>query len=618
MPDWSYHPLFKPVLSRLNEGIGREFIHRGMSFITSLPGGPRLIEFLGHMAPSNLLRKNIMGLTIENPVGLSGKIDPLLTGTRAFFNLGFGFIEVGPVTLKPKNSKRPATFNKTGDYILFPNPFESTGINKTIERLNQLKPKKKAIFIRIGETSNFEEILILIESLLPHADAFIFEESLKEEQLHILKKIPNLPKLLLSIRNSQLRDSIHELKNFHQQQLIHGIVIEEDFVCEEDIQYAQPEQASKIIHSLHFLKEHELSTIPTIVSGGTYEPSDALFFLENGADLVMLTSGYVSAGPGLPKRINEGLLDNDDSMTEYEGWKWYWFFGLTIFLGGLLALFFSMTDVILPYDEAFLQLTRTELNAINPNLIYFMAHDRMTLAGTMLSGGILYMQLARHGVRYGVHWARKAINLAGIIGFLGILLFIGYGYFDWLHGVFWLVLSPIFYIGWKKTRNIQGVSASRNRGNHRAWQKSLWAQLCFIVLGFSFVIGGLVIATIGVTSVFVSTDIAYICMTPTQLNEFNEKLIPVIAHDRAGFGGALISVGLLVLTLSLWGFHQGNRWVWYTLFIGGIPAFSAGIFTHFVIGYTTFIHLLPAYFALLLYIVGLILSKDFFHLKERI
>ena len=72
MPDWSYHPLFKPVLSRLPGTQGREFIHRGMSLISTLPGGTPFIEFLGHMNPSHELQKEILGLNISNPIGLSG------------------------------------------------------------------------------------------------------------------------------------------------------------------------------------------------------------------------------------------------------------------------------------------------------------------------------------------------------------------------------------------------------------------------------------------------------------------------------------------------------------------------------------------------------------------
>ena len=100
-------------------------------------------------------------------------------------------------------------------------------------------------------------------------------------------------------------------------------------------------------------------------------------------------------------------------------------------------------------------------------------------------------------------------------------------------------------------------------------------------------------------------------MDITTLQSISDHLIPVIAHDRAGFGSALISIGILVLCLSLWGFRAGERWLWYTLLLGALPAFVAGIGTHFAIGYTNFFHLFPLYFLCLLYIIGLMLSYSF-------
>ncbi|MGG0718424.1 dihydroorotate dehydrogenase [Robertmurraya massiliosenegalensis] len=614
MPDWSYHPLFKPWLFRLPGEKGREFIHRGMSFISSLPGGVGFIEFLGHMAPSPQLKKDFCDLSIASPIGLSGKVDPLLTGTKAFSHLGFGFIEIGPISASPHREKTRLSDNK--QQIHYSLPFESPGMENAITKLENLKSVDIPFFIRIGKTNDFQQLLFMIDSLLSFADAFILEDILKEHELTEIKRHCWDKNLILSLPHLQLEEWRDEISQLHRKKLIDGLVIEESFVKEGTYQYAPLVQNQQLALAVKQIKEGSVD-LPIIISGGIQEPNDALLLLEAGADLVLLSTGYVLSGPGLPKRINEALLDRDEPKQIFKGWGWYWLFGLCIFLGGLLALMFSMTSVILPYDEVFLQMTREQLIALNPRLINFMAHDRMTLAGTMISGGIVYMCLARFGVRYGIHWARRAINLAGGIGFLGIFLFIGYGYFDWLHGLFWAILSPIFYLGWKTTKGIREVSRSRNRTNHSSWKKGIRGQLAFTILGFSFVLGGLVISTIGITNVFVPTDILYICMTPEQLHDITSKLIPVIAHDRAGFGGALISVGLLVFTLSLWGFHQGEKWVWYTFLFGGIPAFAAGIATHFVIGYTTFIHLLPAYFALFLFIVGLFLSREFLFEKER-
>ncbi|MDE4083542.1 dihydroorotate dehydrogenase [Planococcus maritimus] len=608
MPDWTYHTMFEPTLSRLPAKTGREFIHRGMHRIASIPGGSKLIEYLGHTAPAKQLEKEIFGLKIANPVGLSGKIDPLLSGTKAFSHLGMGFIEIGPVSWEPVEAGSPA-FTDAIDNLVFPYNLESLGLKQTIEKLEKLSPFSKPLFIRIAKSGSFEQTRSLLHKMSAYGEAFIVEEPLITEHWQSLKEAVG-GKPLLYASSADETDSVVS-KLAANEIYIDGIVIDEQGIdTGEGIKYPL-DQAGELAEKVAVIRQ--CSKVPIIVSGGIAEPKDALALYGVGADLVMLSSGYVRTGPGLPKRINEGLLDQRITAPPvYDGWIWHWLFGLFMFLGGAVAMLVSMTIVLMPYDEAFLNLSREELMAINPNIYHFMQHDRMTVAGTMVSGGILYMQLARHGVRYGLEWAKRAIHIAGILGFLGILLFIGFGYFDWLHGILWLVLLPFFWKGYRSSKNHSEHSSSRNRTNHQAWKLSLWGQLAFVSLGFALAAAGLVISIIGVNGVFVETDIAYICMSPEQIASINERLIPVIAHDRAGLGSALISVGLLVLMLALWGFQEGQRWVWYTFLFGGLPAFGAAIIIHYVIGYTSFIHILPAYVALLLFASGLIMSRKFF------
>ena len=608
MPDWTYHTMFEPTLSRLPAKTGREFIHKGMHRIASIPGGSKLIEYLGHTAPAKQLETEIFGLKIVNPVGLSGKIDPLLSGTKAFSHLGMGFIEIGPVSWEPVEAGSPA-FTDSKDKLLFPYDLESPGLKRTIDKLEKLKPFDKPIFIRIGKSGSFEQTRSLLDKLSAHGDAFIIEEPFSEEQRRSLKEAVGSKPLLCASSADEIDSAVMGLAA--NETYIDGIVIDEQGIdTGEGMEYPL-EQTGLLAEQVSAIRQH--STIPIIVSGGIFEPKDALALYGAGADLVMLSSGYVRTGPGLPKRINEGLLDQRITAPPvYDGWIWHWLFGMFMFLGGAGAMLVSMTIVLMPYDETFLNLSREELIAINPNIYHFMQHDRMTVAGTMVSGGILYMQLARHGVRYGLEWAKRAIHIAGVLGFLGILLFIGFGYFDWLHGILWLVLLPFFWKGYQASKNHSEHSSSRNRTNHQAWKRSLWGQLAFVSLGFALAAAGLVISTIGVNGVFVQTDIAYICMSPEQIAAINERLITVIAHDRAGLGSALISVGLLVLMLALWGFQEGQRWVWYTFLFGGLPAFGAAIIIHYVIGYTSFIHILPAYVALVLFASGLIMSRKFF------
>ncbi|WP_284037194.1 alpha-hydroxy-acid oxidizing protein [Neobacillus sp. 114] len=586
MPDWSYHTIFKPILQKLPPSFSREFIHRGMSLLSSSRIGEALIEFLGHMATSKKLEKTLFGVQIASPVGLSGQIDPQLSGLKAFQNLGFGFIEIGPVSIQGSASSEELHIDLKQKQISR-NPDLSIMLTTVKKQLHSVKKKKVPFFIRAD--GNSTEIEQICEELLPYSNAFIINCHTFESanQYELFQKKFNKP-VILSCSAEQI-----EKLTYYQPS---GILLE----------------GFPSLDALAAIRKTVGDNVPIITSGGIREPADAVTLLENGASLVMLGYEYVFAGPGLPKRINEVYSHTlPKESVQIHGWLWYWLFGLAITIAGFIALFFSMTAIILPYDEGFLGIMRSDILNFNPAILYFMAHDRMTLSGTMISGGIIYMQLARRGIRNGLHWARKAVNIAGIIGFLGIFLFIGYGYFDWLHGLFWLILLPLFIFGFVKTRNAKEAPSSTNLYNHRFWKWSLIGQLSFVILGFALTVGGVVISVIGASSVFVPTDLEYICLSPDLLNEFNERLIPVIAHDRAGFGSALLSVGLLVLMLALWGIREGERWAWWTFTIGAIPAFLSGLITHFIIGYTDFVHLLPAYIAVILYMLGVICTAPF-------
>ena len=85
-----------------------------------------------------------------------------------------------------------------------------------------------------------------------------------------------------------------------------------------------------------------------------------------GADLVQVDSGLVYTGPGLPKRINDALplrghaeraAPSADRAPELT-WFWTALMGAGMLFGSLLALVIAATQVVLPYDEAFVGMSR--------------------------------------------------------------------------------------------------------------------------------------------------------------------------------------------------------------------------------------------------------------------
>jgi hypothetical protein len=281
--------------------------------------------------------------------------------------------------------------------------------------------------------------------------------------------------------------------------------------------------------------------------------------------------------------------------------------GIGMVVGGALAWLVAATSVVLPYDEAFVGMARNQLDAVNPRLLAFMGHDRVSLAGTMISIGVLYSQLAWHALRQRRHWAYQAIVVSAAIGFLSFFLFLGYGYVDPLHGLAALLLLPLFLLGLRGRADAPPEVPVPDLYNDRVWRLAQWGQLGVVGLGIGLLVAGVAVAIVGVTTVFVPQDLAFLCTTPTALRTANERLMALIAHDRAGFGGALVSDGLAVLLVGLWGVRRGARWIWWTLLGAGAPGFLAALGVHVAVGYLDAWHLLPGITALVVYVASLAL-----------
>lgn len=643
MPDWSYHSMFKPILFRLPVKRARSLTLGAIGLLSRMPGGPLIIKTMGHMEFHPILSGFLpgTGMEMKYPVGLSGSIDPKGTAHKALSQFGFGLIEIGPVTVKPVEQSGSAYLELRSEAIVYEAERSNEGLNYWVRRLNSKRGHSLPLLFRLrpmpGASSEeaLEQLLLMIRTLKAEAASYsidVLDEGWPLEQavwlLHELRQLSvqeGMPPLMLYmplhismenlvvLRHSLWREELSFGPERKQAAGFGGIVLGDTLPSAEgfiEVGRAGLEQSAEQIRRIRRLWGDDIGVI---ASGGVHAPEDALLLYEAGANAVLLHSGFVYAGPGLPKRINEALIyekvqSEPAPVTPsfWSGWGWMLLLGIAMTIGGLLAWLIAVTVVVLPYDVLFLGMGRQELDAVNRFLLRFMMHDRVTLAGTMISIGLLYSLLAWFGLRRGQHWAKTAVMVSGGVGFSSFFLYLGYGYFDPLHALVAGLLLPSYLLA-MRTRDGLPSSEPVNLVNDRVWLRAQWGQCLFVILGFALAIGGLVIALVGVSFVFVPTDLLYLCMSAEQLASINERLLPLIAHDRAGFGGALFSNALAVLAASLWGIGEGRRWLWITLLLGGLPGFIAGLSIHFAIGYTSFIHLLPAYFALLLYVAGLVL-----------
>jgi hypothetical protein len=95
-------------------------------------------------------------------------------------------------------------------------------------------------------------------------------------------------------------------------------------------------------------------------------------------------------------------------------------------------------------------------------------------------------------------------------------------------------------------------------------------------------------------------------LTATELRAINPRLVPLLAHDRAGFGGSVFTLGLTT-ALCLW-CNRPSRNLHQAVALAGGVSLTSALVVHFGVGYTDAWHLLPAMAAASCLLFGLALE----------
>jgi len=273
----------------------------------------------------------------------------------------------------------------------------------------------------------------------------------------------------------------------------------------------------------------------------------------------------------------------------------------------------AVTSVVLPYDQNFVGLDRSGIDIVNSRVIPFMRHDRITLAGTAMALGVIYTALAWKGMREQWRWSRHALLYAGVAEFTSMFLFMVIHYVDYVdptHVIVSATLFPLFILAVARPFTSR-LHPSLDLTNDRVWRRGLWGQLLFVGLGAGVVGSGVTIWYIDITTVFVESDLSFLNTTAARLIEANSRIVSLVAHDRAGLGGTLATIGIAVALISLWGYRRGARWIWWTLLVSGGICFGCGILAHVGVGYVEPGHLFPLFLSGTVFVIALWLSRPF-------
>ncbi len=311
-------------------------------------------------------------------------------------------------------------------------------------------------------------------------------------------------------------------------------------------------------------------------------------------------------------RIQGLSIRSSLSSVAGNGTAWLLVVAMALILLGLGAMILGVSGRFLPHDERFLGMTAEQLCSMHGcRIVHFMIHDRVSFGGAAMAVGVLWCWIVAIPLRRGRAWAWWLMVLAGMAGFGSFFAFLGYGYCDIWHALATIGLFPGYLMGMIRSSSTLG----QPKGIHSLFQPSVhWSWKSAAGLGrgsllataAGMAIAGLTTVIVGMTSVFVPQDLSFMGVSAEELRAFNPRLGPLIAHDRAGFGGAVACCGM-TLWFCIW-CGEPSRGLWWLLAAVGAVGFGTAIGVHPAVGYTDVLHLGPAVLGAGLYLVGLVFT----------
>jgi hypothetical protein len=285
--------------------------------------------------------------------------------------------------------------------------------------------------------------------------------------------------------------------------------------------------------------------------------------------------------------------------------------GGLLFAGGF-ALFLAASGEFLPHDIHYLGMSSDDLGEVaSGRIVDFMVHDRAAFGGTLVALGVLYVWLTAFPLSRGEQWAWWVWLTSGTVGFASFLAYLGYGYLDTWHGLGTLVMLPAYIVGMVRTaRHLAGPPRLESLRRHGAWlgrgDRVTLGRAVLLLGAVATAAGGLAILRVGLGDTFVREDLDFMGLSATELHAINPRLVPLLAHDRVGFGGGVFTLGLTT-ALCLW-YGRPSRHLHQAVALAGAASLIGALGVHFVVGYTDAWHLLPAGAAASCLIAGLALE----------
>ena len=353
-----YRSLLRPLLFTLPPETAHEFALHALSLGLGAGALRRAAGALAGGAAFGGLRR--FGLSFKNPVGLAAGFDKNGVAARQLAALGFGFVEVGTVTRVPQpGNPKPRLFRLPQDRALVNRQgFNNAGAEALARRLERARPDC-VLGVNIGKSrvvpveEATADYLASFETVWPVADyVAVNVSSPNTPGLRELQRADLLGALLgaLQSRNRELAAEagraplpllVKVAPDLGAGELemtvgaataagVAGIIATNTTTARTGLRTEAPrveacgqgglsgaplrQSSTRLVAALRLLTRGKVEIVGV---GGVFTAEDAWEKICAGAGLVQLYTGFVYEGPGVARRINEGLL----ALLERHGFR---------------------------------------------------------------------------------------------------------------------------------------------------------------------------------------------------------------------------------------------------------------------------------------------------------
>ncbi|MFK7928688.1 MAG: quinone-dependent dihydroorotate dehydrogenase [Myxococcota bacterium] len=338
MLDWTW-PAARPILFSMDA----EHAHERTLWMLEHWGG--LVSALASLSlkpPAAELARSAFGVDLKGPVGLAAGLDKDGRAIPFWPALGFGFVEVGTVTAHPQTGNpQPRLFRIVEDQALINRMgFNNHGSEALASRLRTLRESGQWPDVPVGANIGKSKVTPLDEAAADYAlsaerlnglvDWFTINvsspntpglrslqapEVLGELIDAVLEKVDSTP-VLLKLAPDLEPEAMAEAVNFAVSRGISGIIATNTTISRPGRSAAVDQGGGLSGAPLWPLAKSRIEValqaadgrVPVIGAGGVHSVEQVKALLELGCVGVQLYTGLIFDGPGLPHRLNQGLL----------------------------------------------------------------------------------------------------------------------------------------------------------------------------------------------------------------------------------------------------------------------------------------------------------------------